>query len=129
MDTTSPVLVLVTLQRACARLIRNGADMALKEHCPLHVLHVAESGGTGQPERALDSQTLNYLYALSGEAGAEMTVLRAEVAVTAIASFAGQINARRIVMGGGENAAGIAETLSSLLPGVQVMITEDEYTG
>jgi K+-sensing histidine kinase KdpD len=126
MDAQPPVLVLVTLQRACARLIRLGADQALKSHCPLHVLHVAVVDGQTEPKQAMDSQTLDYLYALAGEAGAEMTVLRAEVAVTAIAEFASREGVKDIVMGGGENAAGIAETLSELLPGVRVMIVEDE---
>ncbi len=126
MDVQPPILVLVTLQRACARLIRLGADQALKSHCPLHVLHVSVVDGQTEPKRAMDSQTLDYLYALAGEAGAEMTVLRAEVAVTAIAEFASREGVREIVMGGGENAAGIAETLSELLPGVRVMIVEDE---
>ncbi|HNX61370.1 MAG TPA: hypothetical protein PKN45_01920 [Candidatus Limiplasma sp.] len=119
-----PVLVLVTLQRACARLIRSGADMALKQHCPLHVLHISVS--EDDPQKPLDSQALDYLYALSGEAGAEMTVFSAEVAVTAIAEFAEKIGARQIVMGNGECADGMAETLSELLPGVQVMIVPDE---
>jgi K+-sensing histidine kinase KdpD len=122
----SPVLVLVTLQRACARLIRSGGDMALKQHCPLHVLHVAVADGEQDSAHALDSQTLDYLYALSGEAGAEMTVLSAEVAVTAIAEFVKKISARQIVMGSGEFACGMAETLSELLPGIQVMIIAEE---
>ncbi len=121
----SPVLVLVTLQRACARLIRSGGDMALKQHRPLHVLHVSVADGERESTRALDSQALDYLYALSGEAGAEMTVLNAEVAVTAIAEFTKTVGARQIVMGSGESSCGMAETLSELLPGVQVMIIAD----
>jgi K+-sensing histidine kinase KdpD len=126
MDANAPILVLVTLQRACARLIRHGVDMALMEHRPLHVLYVSVPDKQNEPTSALDSRTLDYLYALSCEAGAEMTVLRAEVAVTAIAEFASRNCINRIVLGGGENAAGIAETLSAFLPGVQVMIVEDD---
>ena len=59
MGEQSPVLVLVTLQRACARLIRMGADLALKQGRPLHVLHVTTSHGKAQP--SIDAQTLNYL--------------------------------------------------------------------
>jgi K+-sensing histidine kinase KdpD len=135
MDGKPPILVLVTMQRACARLIRQGADMALSQHCPLHVLHVVASVQSAvpqpasdvTPEPALDAQTLDYLYALCGEAGAHMTVLTAEVPLTAMAEFASRQGARQIVMGSGERAEGIAETLSQLLPGVQVMIhTEAE---
>lgn len=125
MEQSPPILVLVTMQRACARLIRRGADMALQEHCPLHALHVVVNSTVPDAETAIDAQVLDYLYALAGEAGAQMTVLTAEVAVTAIAEFASQQNVRKIIMGGGEQACGIAETLSEMLPGVQVMIVDE----
>ena len=125
MEQQPPLLVLVTLQRACARLIRQGADMALKQHCPLHVLHVVVKRETLTQEPVLDAQTLDYLYALSGEAGAQMTVLTADVALTAIAEFASQQHVKQIIMGGGEQASGLAESLSELLPGVQVMIAAE----
>ncbi len=117
-----PVLVLVTLQRACARLIRKGADMAMRLHCPLHVVHVAQSE-LSEPNSA---QTLDYLYALAGEAGAEMCVLTSDVPVTAMADYAERVGVRQIVMGGGERAAGFAQTLTELLPGVKVLIVEEE---
>lgn len=123
MESQSPILVLVTLQRSCARLIRQAADMAMARHCPIHVLHVVTD--EWQPVQSIDSKVLDYLYALAGEAGAEMTVLRAEVALTAIAEFARRENVKQILMGGGEHADGIAETLSLLLPNVQVMIMAD----
>ena len=125
MDERPPILVLVTLQRACARLIRHGADMALSQHSPLHVLHVVVSGGHDAPEPMLDAQTLDYLYALCGEAGALMTVLTAEVPLTAMAEYASTQGVRQVVMGGGEQASGIAESLAQLLPGVQVMILNE----
>ena len=126
MEQTSPILVLVTLQRACARLIRRGADMALQQHCILHVLHVVENDPQAVKEWTIDAHALDYLYALAGEAGAQMTVLKAEVALTAVAEFARREGIRRIIMGGGEHAEGIAQTLSELLPGVQIMILSEE---
>ena len=69
---------------------------------------------------------LDYLSALSGEAGAEMCVLTSNVPVTAIANYAADCGARHVIMGGGGQACGIAETLSQLLPGVRVMILERE---
>ncbi|MBE5778449.1 MAG: hypothetical protein E7331_03855 [Clostridiales bacterium] len=119
-----PVLVLVTLQRACARLIRSGALLAQTEGNPLHVLHVLAK--SQEKEQTLDAATLDYLYALATDNGAEMCVRIAEVPVTAIANYAQEIGAGRVVMGGGEKASGIAETLSSLLPGVQVLIMDSE---
>lgn len=125
MSSQPPILVLVTLQYACARLIRKGADMALRLGCPLLVLHVASSSGKSMGEPAINAQALNYLYALSGEAGAEMCVLASDVPVTAMANYAQQNDVKQVVMGGGDRARGIAETLSQLLPGVQVLIAEE----
>ncbi len=119
----APIVLLVTMQRACARLIRMGADMSLMQNRPLIVLHVARTDAekTDQP---LDAQVLNYLYALAGESGAEMHVLRSEVPVTAMANFAQEIGAQDVLMGKGEMAEGMAKTLSGMLPGVRVQILD-----
>jgi len=125
MEQCPPILVLVTLQRACARLIRRGADMALRDHCSLHALHVVVKTAAANPENAIDAQVLDYLFALAGEAGAQMIVLTADVAITAIAEYASRQGVKKVIMGGGEQACGIAETLSEMLPGVQVMIVDE----
>lgn len=121
-----PIMVLVTLQQLCARLIRNGADMAMKQRCPLKVVHVALSDQAEKGNSAIDAQVLNDLYALSNEVGAEMCVLTAEVAVAAMADYAQKNGVKQILLGGGQRAHGIAETLSSLLPGVKVLIIDPE---
>ena len=118
--------MLVTLQHACARLIREGVDLALRKGRPVKVLHVVNPDAAPIGEPAINAQALDYLYALSGEAGAEMCVLTSKAPVTAIANYANECGARHVVMGGGERARGIAETLSQLLPGVRVMIMERE---
>ena len=123
MEQQTPVLVLVTMQRSCARLIRFGADEALKRHQPLHVVHVAP---LGEKQNAPDTDTLNYLYALAGEAGATMCVLRSDVAVNAMAHYAKENNISLVYLGDGENAPGIARTLCELVPGVQVRMMEDQ---
>ena len=124
MEESKPILVLVTLQRACARLIRVGADMAMKRGCPLNVLHVTTSDE--KADSVTYAQTLDYLYALAGEAGAQMCVLAADVPVTAMANYARDNGVQQVIMGGGEQASGIAETLSQLMPGVQVLIMDPE---
>lgn len=118
MEQQAPILVLVTMQRVCARLIRLGADEAIKTHRPLHVVHVAAADGSNAP----DPETLDYLYALSGEANATMCVLRSDVAVNAVAQYAIENEVALIYLGDGENAEGIARSLSELVSGVQVKI-------
>ncbi len=127
-EQEAPIMALVTLQRHCARLIRSGADMALKERCPLKVVHVAQAVNAAARAEGdtVSAQVLDYLYALANEAGAEMCVLTSDVTVNAIAEYALQNGVRQIVMGNGENAHGLAETLSGLLPGVEILILEEE---
>ena len=127
MELQPSVMVLVSMQKLCARLIRTGAAIALRKNRPLKVVHVTTSEPT-QADRAMDGQVLNYLYALANEVNAEMCVLTAKVAVTAMVKYAQEYNVKQIVMGHGENAQGIAQTLSSFLPGVQIMIMDDNAT-
>lgn len=126
MGSETPIMVLVTLQRFCARLIRRGADISLSKGCPLKVVHVTPGNRRVGGEGGIQADVLNYLYALANEAGAEMCVLTSDVAVNAMAEYAKANSVSHIIMGAGENAAGIAETLSQLLPGVEVMILEAE---
>ncbi|MDL2289412.1 hypothetical protein LJB83_01460 [Clostridia bacterium OttesenSCG-928-F22] len=46
------VLVCVTRQKTCRRLIEAGVSMAKEYKCPLSVMHVERPGGrsTGQPQ-------------------------------------------------------------------------------
>lgn len=117
-----PVLVLVTPQHACDRLIHQGAEIARARDSSLRVLHVANPDAAPIGEPAINARALDYLYALSGEVGAEMCVLTSSSPLEAIADYASGCAAGVIVMGGGERASGIAETFSHRLPGVQVII-------
>ena len=128
MDEKSSVMVLVSMQKMCARLIRAGADMAIKQGCPLKIVHVSAANGQ-DGQTPIDARVLNYLYALANEAGAEMCVLSAEVIVTTMVDYAKEHDVKLIVMGKGENADGIAKTLTGFLPGVQVLIIEEEHQG
>ena len=126
MDEKSPVMVLVSMQKSCARLIRAGADMAMKQGCPLKIVHVTTAADDAYAPKGINAQVLNYLYALANEAGAEMCVLTGEVIVTAMVDYAKENDVKRIIMGMGDNAEGIARTLTGFLPGVQVLILEEE---
>ena len=68
------ILVCVTVQRECERLITAGKRLADSGGNKLKVLHVAEPNGPalGNPDTR---EALNSLYALSRQEGAEMTVL------------------------------------------------------
>ena len=120
----APIMVLVTLQHHCVRLIRKAADMALRQRCPLKVVHVAHAQDEGERSLAMNVNVLNDLYALAGEVGAEMCVLTSPVMVTAVAEYAKGHQIKQVVMGDGKQAHGIAETLSELLPGIAIFIID-----
>ena len=92
------VLVCVTVKKECERLILAGRRFAEAECLPLHVLHVMEEKDQSGFDAAAQ-EVLNHLYALSRDAGAEMTVLRAQDVNAAIADYAPKIGAVCVIVG------------------------------
>ena len=109
------VLVCVTVQRECQRLILAGKRLADNAAIPLHVLHVMEPDAAplGNPDA---QEALNSLYALSREAGAEMTLLYDADVRAAIVNYAHQVNAVCVVVGSDKQGNwAMAEALEDLL--------------
>ena len=117
------VLVCVTGQRSCERLIVTGASIAAREGQPLSVLHVVRTGGNvlgfvNEP------QALEYLLRTSIDHGADMTVRRADDVVNAIETEARRLDARVIVAGRAANYGGwdLLDELKLRLPEVRFEI-------
>ncbi len=118
------VLVCVTVQKECERLILAGKRLADSAGMPLRVLHVKQSKDTflGNPD---GQEAMNGLYALSRAAGAEMTVVSsgADGVRSAIVDYARQTEACCVVVGSDrEGAWGMAEALEELLEDDGIMI-------
>ena len=94
------VLVCVTGQQSSQRLVHRGAQIAREHDAQLLVLSVSGSGVNllSNPEV---SQALNDLYRLSGEVGAEMTMLHHHDAHRAICDFVKERGVTRLVLGEG----------------------------
>ena len=95
MKTKASILVCVTGQRDCDRLIRTGKKLAEEKSIPLQVLCV-------QPASAgydASCEELEYLRQTARDASAEMTVYFNDEAPIIAASFAKQIHAVHIVTG------------------------------
>jgi len=109
------VLVCVTVQKECERLILAGKRLADNARIPLKVLHVAEQDTA--PLGCTDTQeALNDLYALSRQAGAEMTLLYSTDVRQAIVDYAHQVNAVCVVVGSNKQGSwAMAEALEELL--------------
>ena len=108
------VLVCVTVQRECERLILAGKRLADNASVPLHVLHVVEPDASplGNPD---SQEALNSLYALARSAGAEMTLLYDGDVRTAIVNYARQVHAVCVVVGSDKQGNwAMAEALEDL---------------
>jgi len=113
MDET--VLVCVTVQKECERLILAGKRLADSARIPLHVLHVAEPDAAplGNPDT---QEALNYLYALARESGAEMSLQYHADVRQAIVDYARQVHAVCVVVGSSRQTGwAMAEALEELL--------------
>ncbi|MBE5786529.1 MAG: hypothetical protein E7324_03220 [Clostridiales bacterium] len=116
------ILVCVTVQKDCGRLIERGRQAADGASLPLHVLHVSAGKGLlGNPDAA---EALNYLYSLARQADAEMNILYEADAAGAIARYARQNGARQIIMG--PDKSGFATRLANLLPPDAQVLSEGD---
>ncbi|GHU68956.1 hypothetical protein FACS1894184_12070 [Clostridia bacterium] len=115
------VMVCVTAQRQCERLIRAGIRIA--DGGNLTVVHVAPEG---QPLLygecgADDSHALDYLYKIARTFNADMLVEHNDKPLDAIAAMAVKLGAHCIVLGmSGSGARPFGEALAARLPGVRV---------
>ena len=118
--TTNAVLVCVTGQKNCARLIARGKEAAALHGLPLLVLSVAGSGKNllVNPDVA---DALDFLYQQSADAGAEMNVLCSDKPLDTIVDFARSHHVTHLIVGAGKpdcNGESFSEKLSMALPKV-----------
>ena len=115
------VLVCVTGQKTCERLIQEGATVARQLEGKVSVVHVAVQGATILGYHS-EPDALEYLFRAADEVGADMTVLRAADALDTLVAFAREQAADCVVIGagGGRASADFAERLRLRLPGVEV---------
>ena len=92
------VLVCVTGQKTCERLIAEGHRLAIERGEELSVLHVARKGAELMGNVS-EAEALEYLYKASSERGADMTVVRSDEVVKTIEKHARKIGATLIVLG------------------------------
>ena len=111
------ILVCVTAQRECGRLIRAGAALAREKNEPLLVFHVSTSRQMSAANRA---ETLNLLYALSREAGADMETVEADPPADAILARCGSGAFSTVILGKGPG--GVSDALTRALGEDRVLV-------
>ena len=92
------VLVCVTGQKTCERLISEGAHLARERESGLSVLHVARKGAELMGSHS-DAEALEYLFEVSARYDADMTVIRSDEIVKTISDHVAKVGATLIVLG------------------------------
>jgi K+-sensing histidine kinase KdpD len=115
LNTYNSILVCVTQQKACERLIRAAAELK-KDGGDLYVIHVSKDKWNFV-DNARDGEVLEYLFTLSKFYGAELTILNSDKIPETIAQYAQHYQIELIVIGEGPDGkqSSFIKRLSSLL--------------
>ena len=91
------IMVCVTGQRSCERLILRGSDHK-SEHDRLYIVHCVQTGHNFM-NTVNEADAIEYLFTASRLVGAEMTVLREDDVMNALVGFAKEHEIDLIVLG------------------------------
>lgn len=108
------IMVCVTKQVTCERLINYGKVIKDKFNGELHIIHVAGEGDKFLGSIA-ENEALEYLFRISNRAGADITVLRSSNIEETIVRFANENNITHIVLGDNNSEEGILNKLMQSL--------------
>lgn len=118
MNAEHNIMVCVTTQKTCEKLIQSGVKIKEERGGDLFVVHVAPTGwnflGNSQEGEALD-----YLFEISKSVGADMTVLRSSEVVKTIVDFCKKKNISIIVLGESPEASEEDNIISKLTKRLQ----------
>ena len=93
------VMVCVTGQKTCERLIETGSRRAKELGADVTVVHVAREGMDLLGGSLKEAEALEYLFRMASEHGAGMMVIRSNEVVPTLVSHARELNAELIVLG------------------------------
>ncbi|MEG0830178.1 MAG: universal stress protein UspA [Anaerovoracaceae bacterium] len=101
------VMVCVTQQKSCDRLIRYGHSLFDKQDGELFIIHVASSNNKFLQESE-DGSALDYLYGKAIEFGANLTVVRSNNILNTLVDLVKKNQISQVVLGqsGEENTHG-----------------------
>ena len=93
------VMVCVTGQKMCERLILEGSSLAKELDAEVTVIHEAQEGVDLLGGSLKEAEALEYLFKMASEYGAGMMVVRSNEIVPTLVSHARKLNAATIVLG------------------------------
>jgi K+-sensing histidine kinase KdpD len=121
------VLVCVTGQKTCEKLISEGARQAEDLGAELTVVHVARQGAGLLGGNIAEAEALEYLFEKSTAYGAGMTVIRSNDVVPTIAAHAQKVNAILTVLGSTRSPGrDVTKNLRSHMPDMEFKIVYTE---
>ena len=119
------VMVCVTRQKTCERLIKLGAMLAERRHCEMTVVHAL------RPEDAIlgsadESEALEYLFEKASQYGGEVKMIRAADSAGALVNCAEECGATMIVLGASpkNEPVSFAERMRRKLPDTEIICVE-----
>lgn len=123
MKKRKTVTACVTSQKNCERIILAAKKIAEEEKCPLYVLSIQNSG-----EMTLEQcEAVEYLYELSKQNGAQMTVCYSDFAALTAIEFLKRNNSGCVVTGvPSASGSGFVSTVSSVLPKIRISMVSDD---
>lgn len=98
MDLKQNILVCVTQQKTCERLIRKAAELRNEIRGELYVIHVAKNEWNFL-DNVREGEALEYLFGISKSVGANLSVLKSDDIVNTIVQFARQNHIHTVIMG------------------------------
>ncbi len=98
MNTENNIMVCVTKQKTCEKLIRSGVKIKEEKGGNLFVIHVAPTGWNFL-DNSHEGEALEYLFEISKSVGADMTVLRSPEVVKTIVDFCKKNDINILVLG------------------------------
>lgn len=124
MNSPANVLVCVTQQKTCERLIIKSREFYPAPENNLFVLHVVKDGSPFL-DNPKEGEALQYLFSVSRDSGANLTVLRSDNVENCISQYAITNKITCIILGSsGENngSPSFGDRLKALLPGIEFKI-------
>ncbi len=118
------ILVCVTQQKTCERLIRKAAEMNVEMEGELFVLHVAKNGWNFL-DNAKEGEALEYLFGISKSVGANLTVLKSDNIIESIMNFIKENGISYIIIGESPNdhkENNFSQELEGLLQNVNIRV-------
>lgn len=96
------ILVCVTQQKTCERLIKKASLLKSSPADALFVIHVAKNEWNFL-DNAREGEALDYLFGISKSVGANLSVLKSDEIVNSIVDFSKEMKISCIVMGESPN--------------------------